>query len=92
MEHEEECVDKERRDRIPKDSFQRTKSVTDNITVQLDENWGSNSYQGQIDGMIRPRREDILKFKEVLREKYPKIEGDFEDQSNEFLTDPSMYS
>ena len=78
LEHEEGCVDKARGERRPTDSFQRTKSVTDNITVQLDENWESRSYQGQVDGTIRPRREDVSKLKEVLREKYPKIEGDFE--------------
>ena len=50
--------------------------------------------------MIRPRREDILKLKQVLREKYPNVEksggfecgGKFADTDSMYSTDgPSRY-
>ena len=44
--------------------------------------------------MIRPRREDILKLKQVLKEKYPNVEktGGFETTGGLFADTDSMYS
>ena len=90
-EHEEECVDKERIERRRtdlRDSLQdQNKPVTDNISMHFEENWESASCEEKIDGMIRPRRETILKMKKVLRAKYPNTENDFEGSTCGLFTD-----
>ena len=70
-----------------------TRSATDDIPIHLEENWeiGNRGGSGK---MIRPRREDILKLKQVLKEKYPNVEktGGFEATGGLFADTDSMYS
>ena len=88
LEHEEECVDKGRIERRLTVGVQdQTKPVTDNISMNFDENWESKPCEGKIDGMIRPRRETILQMKKVLRAKYPNTEDDFEGPTHKLFTD-----
>ena len=94
--HEEECVDRARIERNRRlDAFTGpcTTSATDDIPIHLEENWevGNRGGSGK---MIRPRREDILKLKQVLKEKYPNVEktGGFVATGGLFADTDSMYS
>ena len=70
-----------------------TRSATDDIPIHLEENWETGN-RGGSGKMIRPRREDILKLKQVLKEKYPNVEktGGFEATGGLFADTDSMYS
>ena len=70
-EHEIECPDRNRSENIYRHNTPATKSITDSIYVAAD--W-EEEIQAGINEMIRPARADILKLKEVLREKYPSTE------------------
>ena len=59
-------------------------SITDSINVKM-EMWDTHESTRQ-DDLIRPRREEILKLKKALREKYPREEAQFHFDDGESET------
>merc|ERR1739838_455836 len=72
--HRLECPDKTRDRAIPQGRIM--KSITDDININM-EMWDTHE-STRPDDLIRPRREEILKLKKALREKYPREEAQFQ--------------